>query len=120
MSFIDYLTTVRMQKAVELLGTRMKVGEIAKKVGYQSRNRFFITDRWSQWKSTRSHRPSGFPVPARRIRRRSARGPDRRHLTEVSSNPYQEIFLVSDDGNILFGDCRLPGRLLPGGTDWRR
>ena len=24
------------------------------------------------------------------------------HLTEVSSNPYQEIFLVSDDGNILF------------------
>lgn len=24
------------------------------------------------------------------------------NLTEVSSNPYQEIFLVSDDGNILF------------------
>ena len=45
MSFIDYLTTVRMQKAVELLGTRMKVGEIAKKVGYQSRNRFFINFR---------------------------------------------------------------------------
>ncbi len=45
LSFIDYLTTVRMQKAVELLGSRMKVGEIAKKVGYQSRNRFFINFR---------------------------------------------------------------------------
>lgn len=45
LSFIDYLTTVRMQKAVELLGTRMKVGEIARKVGYQSRNRFFINFR---------------------------------------------------------------------------
>lgn len=45
LSFIDYLTSVRMQKAVELLGTRMKVGEIARKVGYQSRNRFFINFR---------------------------------------------------------------------------
>ena len=45
LSFIDYLTTIRMQKAVELLGTRMKVGDIAKKVGYQSRNRFFINFR---------------------------------------------------------------------------
>lgn len=45
LSFIDYLTTVRMQKAIELLGTRMKVGEIANKVGYLSRNRFFINFR---------------------------------------------------------------------------
>ncbi len=45
LSFIDYLTTVRMQKAAELLGTRMKVGEIARKVGYQSRNRFFVNFR---------------------------------------------------------------------------
>lgn len=45
LSFIDYLTTVRMQKAIELLSTRMKVGDIAKKVGYQSRNRFFINFR---------------------------------------------------------------------------
>lgn len=45
LSFIDYLTTVRMQKAIELLGTRMKVGDIAKKVGYLSRNRFFINFR---------------------------------------------------------------------------
>lgn len=45
MSFLNYLTTVRMKKAVELLGTRMKVGDIAKAVGYQSRNRFFINFR---------------------------------------------------------------------------
>lgn len=45
LSFIDYLTTVRMQKAIELLNTRMKVGEIATKVGYLSRNRFFINFR---------------------------------------------------------------------------
>lgn len=44
-SFFDYLTNVRMQKAVELLGTRMKVSDIALKVGYQSRNRFFINFR---------------------------------------------------------------------------
>ncbi|MBO5070664.1 MAG: response regulator [Roseburia sp.] len=45
LNFIDYLTTVRMQKAIELLATNMKVGDIAKKVGYQSRNRFFINFR---------------------------------------------------------------------------
>lgn len=45
LNFIDYLTTVRMQKAAQLLGTHMKVGDIAKKVGYQSRNRFFINFR---------------------------------------------------------------------------
>lgn len=44
-SFFDYLTNVRMQKAVELLSTRMKVNDIALKVGYQSRNRFFINFR---------------------------------------------------------------------------
>lgn len=45
MSFSDYLTTVRMQKAIELLGTKMKINEISRKVGYQSRNRFFINFR---------------------------------------------------------------------------
>ena len=45
MSFIDYLTTIRMQKAAQLLTTKMKVYDIAKKVGYQSRNRFFINFR---------------------------------------------------------------------------
>ncbi len=45
LSFIDYLTTIRMQKAIELLKTRMKVSEISQKVGYQSRNRFYINFR---------------------------------------------------------------------------
>ncbi len=45
MSFLSYLTTVRMKKAIELLGTRMKINDIAKAVGYQSRNRFFINFR---------------------------------------------------------------------------
>ena len=45
MNFIDYLTTVRMEKAAELLTTNMRVGDIALKVGYQSRNRFFINFR---------------------------------------------------------------------------
>lgn len=45
LNFIDYLTNVRMQKAAELLNTHMKIGDIAKKVGYQSRNRFFINFR---------------------------------------------------------------------------
>lgn len=45
LNFIDYQTTVRMQKAAELLSTHMKVGDIARKVGYQSRNRFFINFR---------------------------------------------------------------------------
>lgn len=45
MSFLNYLTTVRMKKATELLGTRMKINDIAKAVGYQSRNRFFINFR---------------------------------------------------------------------------
>ena len=45
MNFIDYLTTVRMQKAAELLTTQMKVSEISKKIGYQSRNRFYINFR---------------------------------------------------------------------------
>lgn len=44
-SFLDYLTNVRMQKAVELLKTRMKINDIAAAVGYQSRNRFFINFR---------------------------------------------------------------------------
>ncbi len=42
MNFIDYLTRVRMQKAAELLATNIRISDISKKLGYQSRNRFFI------------------------------------------------------------------------------
>ena len=42
MNFIDYLTDVRMHKAVELLAGNIKISEISQKLGYQSRNRFFI------------------------------------------------------------------------------
>lgn len=44
-SFSDYLISVRMEEAKKLLLTRMKVGDIAKKVGFQSLNRFFINFR---------------------------------------------------------------------------
>ena len=42
MNFIDYLTNVRMQKAAEMLAGNIKISEISQKLGYQSRNRFFI------------------------------------------------------------------------------
>ncbi len=45
MKFIDYLTEVRMQQALLLLNTNMKVQDIGKMVGYPSRNRFFINFR---------------------------------------------------------------------------
>lgn len=44
-NFIDYLTTVRMEKAIELLATRMSVDEIARKTGYNSRNHFILNFR---------------------------------------------------------------------------
>lgn len=44
-SFIDYLTTVRMQNSIELLKTQMRINDIAEKVGYQNRNRFSINFR---------------------------------------------------------------------------
>ncbi len=44
-SFMDYLTTVRMKKAIELLETKMKISDISKNIGYQSRNRFYINFR---------------------------------------------------------------------------
>ncbi len=39
-NFIDYLTTIRMEKAIELLSTRATIDEIAKLVGYKSRGHF--------------------------------------------------------------------------------
>lgn len=45
MNFIEYLTMVRMEKAAALLKTDMKVQDIAKKIGYQSHNRFIINFR---------------------------------------------------------------------------
>lgn len=45
MSFISYLTTVRMEKAAELLKTQMNVSDIAAAVGYLHRNRFITNFR---------------------------------------------------------------------------
>lgn len=42
MTFIEYLTHVRMEKAAQLLATNIRISEISKRLGYQSRNRFFI------------------------------------------------------------------------------
>lgn len=44
-NFVDYLTKVRMQNAIELMKTNMRVNDIAEKVGYQNRNRFIINFR---------------------------------------------------------------------------
>lgn len=45
MSFISYLTTIRMEKAAELLKTQMTINNIATAVGYLHRNRFIINFR---------------------------------------------------------------------------
>lgn len=45
MSFISYLTTVRMEKATELLKTQMNISDIAAAVGYLHRNRFITNFR---------------------------------------------------------------------------
>lgn len=45
MSFLDYLTEIRMQKALLLLNTNLKVQDIGRMVGYPSKNRFFINFR---------------------------------------------------------------------------
>lgn len=44
-SFINYLTTVRMKKAAELLETQMNINDIASAVGYLHRNRFITNFR---------------------------------------------------------------------------
>lgn len=42
MTFSDYITDLRMRKAIELLQTNCKIQDISKKLGYSSQNRFII------------------------------------------------------------------------------
>lgn len=44
-SYKDYLTEIRMQKAIELLRTNAKIADIAQQVGYPTPNRFNINFR---------------------------------------------------------------------------
>lgn len=44
-SYKDYLTEIRMQKAIELLKTNMKIQDIVQQVGYPAPNRFNINFR---------------------------------------------------------------------------
>ncbi len=44
-SFTDYLLRIRMQEAIKLLSTSMKINDIAEKVGYSNRRRFFANFR---------------------------------------------------------------------------
>ena len=45
MSFVEYLTKIRMEKAVELLATGRRISEIAEAVGYRSRKAFLANFR---------------------------------------------------------------------------
>lgn len=45
LNYIDYLTSLRMQKAAEFLSTSMDIQDISRAVGYQSRNRFYVNFR---------------------------------------------------------------------------
>lgn len=64
MSFFDYLTNVRMKKAIELLETDMRVNEIAEMVGYQNRNRFFIN-----FKRYTSYNPTEYRIKILKMER---------------------------------------------------
>lgn len=44
-TYKDYLTELRMQKAIELLRTNAKISDIAQKVGYSNSNRFNVNFR---------------------------------------------------------------------------
>ena len=44
-TYKDYLTKIRMQRAIELLKTDMKIQDISQKVGYPNPNRFNINFR---------------------------------------------------------------------------
>lgn len=55
MNFLDYLIEIRMNKALELLNTNMKIQDIGKLVGYPHRNRFIIN-----FKNYTSYTPSEY------------------------------------------------------------
>lgn len=44
-TFMNYLTNIRMKKALELLNTNLRINEIAEKIGYTGTNRFIINFR---------------------------------------------------------------------------
>lgn len=44
-SFLNYLTEIRIKKAMELLETNMKINDIMEAVGYQSRSQFLLNFR---------------------------------------------------------------------------
>lgn len=44
-SFVNYLTEIRIKKAIELLATNMKINDIIEHVGYQSRSQFLLNFR---------------------------------------------------------------------------
>ena len=54
-TYKDYLTELRMQKAIELLKTNTKISDIAQKVGYTNSNRFNVN-----FRSYTSYSPSEY------------------------------------------------------------
>ncbi len=56
-SFKNYLTEVRIQKAIELLGTNLRVHEIARQVGYANPHRFNIN-----FKNYTSYSPTEYRI----------------------------------------------------------
>jgi len=56
-SYKDYLTEIRMQKAIELLNANMKISDISSHVGYPNQNRFNIN-----FKHYTSYTPSEYRV----------------------------------------------------------
>ena len=54
-TFLQYLTKVRMNKAVELIDAGMKISDVITQVGYISRNRFY-----ANFKSYTSYTPSEY------------------------------------------------------------
>ena len=45
MSFVECLTQIRMERAVALLATNMRINDIAERVGYRNRKSFLVNFR---------------------------------------------------------------------------